>query len=264
VQILCSAVKASLDRLPGDSRTRIGFLTFDSTLHFYNLKASLAAPQMLVVSDLEEPFLPLPDELLVNLSESRAVVEALLASLPAFFPAPTCLEAATGPALQAAHLLLQRLGGKLLLFQASLPSLGAGRLKTRGDDPRLYGSDREHTLRIAEDSFYKKTAAEFSRVQIGVNCYLFANSYIDVASLGEKHSGSWRGVHPTGSSPLRASLMTYRWTRAGYPRPFAMFPTFVLFQTLPLIVARPGCVRAKPHQSTCLHLRSCLPPWPSC
>jgi protein transport protein SEC24 len=200
-------VKASLDRLPGDSRTRIGFLTFDGTLHFYNLKASLAAPQMLVVSDLEDPFLPLPDELLVNLSESRALVEALLASLPAFFPAPTCLEAATGPALQAAHLLLQRLGGKLLLFQASLPSLGAGRLKTRGDDPRLYGSDREHTLRIAEDSFYKKTAAEFSRVQIGVNCYLFANSYIDVASLGEKHAGSLGGMHPTGSSPLRAALM---------------------------------------------------------
>ena len=43
----------------------VGFLTFDSALHFYNLKASLAAPQMLVVTELDEPFLPLPDDLLV-------------------------------------------------------------------------------------------------------------------------------------------------------------------------------------------------------
>jgi protein transport protein SEC24 len=33
---------------------------------------------MLVVTELEEPFLPLPDELLVNLKDSRPVVEALL------------------------------------------------------------------------------------------------------------------------------------------------------------------------------------------
>ena len=44
-----------------------------STLHFYNLKSSLSAPQMMVVTELEEPFLPLPDDLLVNLNESRCV-----------------------------------------------------------------------------------------------------------------------------------------------------------------------------------------------
>ena len=38
-----------------------------------------------VVADLEETFLPMPDDLLVNLAESRAVVEALLDSLPQMF-----------------------------------------------------------------------------------------------------------------------------------------------------------------------------------
>ncbi len=51
----------------------MGFLTFDSTLHFYNLKPGLTQPQSLVVSELDEPFLPLPDDMLVNLSESREV-----------------------------------------------------------------------------------------------------------------------------------------------------------------------------------------------
>jgi hypothetical protein len=40
-------------RLPGDSRTRIGFMTFDSTVHFYNLQEGLSQPQMLIVSDID-------------------------------------------------------------------------------------------------------------------------------------------------------------------------------------------------------------------
>lgn len=39
--------------MPGDSRTKIGFLTFDSTVHFYNLQEGLSQPQMLVVSDID-------------------------------------------------------------------------------------------------------------------------------------------------------------------------------------------------------------------
>ena len=38
---------------------KVGFLTFDSSLHFYNLKAGLAQPQMLVVTEIDEPFVPL-------------------------------------------------------------------------------------------------------------------------------------------------------------------------------------------------------------
>ena len=49
--VIAQAIKESLDRLPGGERTQIGFLTFDSTLHFYNLKSSLTQPQMMVSAD---------------------------------------------------------------------------------------------------------------------------------------------------------------------------------------------------------------------
>ncbi|KAG4983332.1 hypothetical protein JHK87_028081 [Glycine soja] len=39
-----------------------------------------------------------------------------------------------------------QLGGKLLIFQNTLPSLGVGRLKLRGDDSKVYGTDKEHVL----------------------------------------------------------------------------------------------------------------------
>ena len=58
-----------------ESMIRVGFVTYDSSLHFYNLNSALAQPQMLVVSDVHDVFLPLLDGFLVNLSESRAVIE---------------------------------------------------------------------------------------------------------------------------------------------------------------------------------------------
>jgi len=70
-----NAIKASLDDLPGKPRTQIGFITFDTSIHFYNLKSTLKAPQMLVVSDISDVILPSPEDLLVNLEESRRVVD---------------------------------------------------------------------------------------------------------------------------------------------------------------------------------------------
>ena len=46
--VICQAIRDSLDRLPGGERTQVGFLTFDSTMHFYNLASRLSQPQMMV------------------------------------------------------------------------------------------------------------------------------------------------------------------------------------------------------------------------
>lgn len=43
MQVVVETIKSSLDKLPGFPRTQIGFLTFDSTLHFHMLKVSLSA-----------------------------------------------------------------------------------------------------------------------------------------------------------------------------------------------------------------------------
>lgn len=71
-----------------------------------------------------------------------------------------------------------------MVFQSTLPSLGIGRLKLRGDELRIYGTDKEHTLRIPDDPFYKQMAAEFTKFQIGVDIYACNDRYCDIASLG--------------------------------------------------------------------------------
>ncbi|KAL3680064.1 hypothetical protein R1sor_023020 [Riccia sorocarpa] len=211
LQTACETIKASLDKLPGYPRTQIGFITFDSALHFYNLKSTLTQPQMMVVAELDDPFLPMPDDLLVNLSESRAVVEALLDSLPAMFQNNLNVESALGPALKAAFMVMSQLGGKLLVFQSTLPSLGVGRLKLRGDDPRIYGTDKECNLRVTEEQFYKQMAADFSKYQIAVNVYAFAEKYTDLASLGTlpKYTGGQVLHYPGFQVQTHGEKFTY-------------------------------------------------------
>ena len=75
-------------------------------LWVFPVQSSLTQPQMMVVSDLDDIFVPLPDDLLVNLSESRSVVETFLDSLPSMFQDNVNVESAFGPALKAAFMVM--------------------------------------------------------------------------------------------------------------------------------------------------------------
>ncbi|XVE80496.1 hypothetical protein DITRI_Ditri14bG0144600 [Diplodiscus trichospermus] len=215
IEVVAQTIRSCLDELPGFPRTRIGFITFDSTIHFYNMKSSLTQPQMMVVSDLDDMFVPLPDDLLVNLSESRNVFETFLDSLPSMFQDNVNVESAFGPALKAAFMVMSQLGGKLLIFQNTLPSLGVGRLKLRGDDLRVYGTDKEHILRLPEDPFYKQMAADLTKYQIGVNIYAFSDKYTDIASLGTlaKYTGGQVYYYPSFQSGIHGEKLRHELAR---------------------------------------------------
>lgn len=46
-----------LDHLPGDKRTKIGFITYDGNIHFYKMADGASQPTMLVVSDIDGRFI---------------------------------------------------------------------------------------------------------------------------------------------------------------------------------------------------------------
>ena len=71
---------------------------------------------MLVVSDLDDVFLPQPDDLLVNLTESRAVVESLLRSLGDMFKDTQTVGNALGSALLAGFKLIVCIDNFLAFF----------------------------------------------------------------------------------------------------------------------------------------------------
>ncbi|CAO1628429.1 unnamed protein product [Sympodiomycopsis kandeliae] len=163
--------------------SRIAILTFDRALHFYNLSAELDSAQMLVVADIDEPFVPISSGLLADPWESRHVVEGLLDNLPTIFADNMSSEAALGPVIRGAQACLSTIGGQVNIFLSTIPTVGPGALKHR-EDTKLYGTDKEKQLFVPADGFYRGVAEECVEAGIGLNVFFFPSQYIDVASIG--------------------------------------------------------------------------------
>ncbi|KAF1737075.1 Protein transport protein SEC24 [Beauveria bassiana] len=191
----------SLNRIPNaDRRTRIGFMAVDASLHYFSIpkdEDENAEVSMLVVSDLEEPFLPVPHDLLVPLSESRQSVERFLQKLPEMFQNNQSNNSCMGPALRAGHKLISSLGGKIIVLTASLPNVGAGKLEMR-EDKKVLGTSKEGALLQTGNSFYKSFAVECSKNQVSVDMFLFSSQYQDVASLSNlpRYTGGQTWFYP--------------------------------------------------------------------
>lgn len=191
----------SLNHIPNaDRRTRIGFMAVDSSLHYFSIpkdEDENAETNMLVVSDLDEPFLPVPHDLLVPLSESRQSVEKFLSKLAEMFQNNQSNGSCMGPALRAGHKLISSLGGKLVVLTASLPNVGAGKLEMR-EDKKVLGTSKEGALLQTGNSFYKSFAVECSKNQVSVDMFLFSSQYQDVASLSNlpRYTGGQTWFYP--------------------------------------------------------------------
>ncbi|KAH0599265.1 hypothetical protein MHUMG1_03382 [Metarhizium humberi] len=191
----------SLSRIPNaDRRTRLGFLAVDTSLHYFSIpkdEDENGETNMLVVSDLEEPFLPVPHDLLVSLTESRQSIEKFLQKLPDMFQNNHNNGSCMGSALRAGHKLISSLGGKIVILTASLPNIGDGKLEMR-EDKKLLGTSREGSLLQTANSFYKSFAVECSKNQVSIDMFLFSSQYQDVASLSNlpRYTGGQTWFYP--------------------------------------------------------------------
>ncbi|MBA0580374.1 hypothetical protein Gorai_022594 [Gossypium raimondii] len=93
--------------------------------------------------------------------------------------------------------------------------MGVGRLKLRGHDLHVYGTDKEHKLRLPEDTFYKQMAADLTKFQIGVNIYAFSDKYTDIASLGTvaKYTGGQGYYYPSFQSGIHGEKLRHELAR---------------------------------------------------
>ena len=110
--------------LPGDKRTKVGFICFDSSIHFFNLSVENHQPQQITVSDVDDPFEPCPDGLMVNREECQEQIEAFLAQLPIIFSktAETC--SCAGSAISIGQTLMAKNGGRVSVFSTARVNSG--------------------------------------------------------------------------------------------------------------------------------------------
>ncbi|KAJ5338417.1 hypothetical protein N7452_005145 [Penicillium brevicompactum] len=168
---------------------KVGIVTYDKEVHFYNLTATLDQAQMMVMTDLEEPFVPLSEGLFVDPYESKNVITSLLSRIPSIFSSIKNPESALLPTLNSALSALQATGGKVICATATLPNFGPGPLANR-EDPKLHGTEGERKLFATENPAWKKTATKLAEAGVGVDVFMAAPGgvYLDVATIGHVSS----------------------------------------------------------------------------
>jgi protein transport protein SEC24 len=220
----CASIAQLLDELPGSERTRVGIATFDSRVHFYAPKsstnsmsngdihaasngdvneatsASQQQPVMLVMSDIADPFCPLGgNSAAINLIHHKKALKTLLDSIPKTFSSTQIGESAGGAAIKATiDALKLGVGGRALVFLASLPHAGALALKPReaGRPP----SERD-TLEVMnpEGKDYTALAQHAAEHQVSIDIFALTQGYIDLATLSvlcTETSGSMHRYNP--------------------------------------------------------------------
>ena len=80
---------------------RVGFMTYDSKINFYNINGALTQPQQMTVGDVNDMFVPLADGLMVSADDSEAVIDSLMEQIPQMFADTRETETILGPVIQA-------------------------------------------------------------------------------------------------------------------------------------------------------------------
>jgi len=201
----CNAIKNTINTIqqsseidnnsvvvPGSDRTLVSIMTFDSSLHFYNMDPSLSSAQMVVVSDLDDLFLPLPDDILINLSENLDQLCNLLDTIPSLFSDTRIQESCLGTAIKGAYLAMKHIGGKILTFCCTIPTLGnEGNLKPGRNNPSLQQKAEEIELLKPLTKDYQELASKLIHVQMSCDLFVAApynnngqsSTYFDLASV---------------------------------------------------------------------------------
>ncbi|EAU89424.2 protein transporter SEC24 [Coprinopsis cinerea okayama7 len=184
--------------------SRIAILTFDETLHFYDLSVRSILlswsdlNSMMVVADLDEVFAPIRTGLFVSPAERGDSIRALLEALPKRFSESPGRNSALGPAIRSGLAALSGRGGHIILFQTSMANVGPGALPLQPNEDALYDTEKEVTMHKPRDKTWLDIAEECVDEGVGVTMFLAPNSYMDVGSIGAvaSYTGGEIFFHP--------------------------------------------------------------------
>ncbi|VDL96702.1 unnamed protein product [Schistocephalus solidus] len=219
LDFVCNLIADHLEKMPGDSRRQVAFLTYDSGLHFYILSGK--SMRMIILQDLSETFLPDLGGMINRINDNLETLTNFLHHLPAEFAHTQDTGNCLGFTLQSALKLVSSIGGRVTVFNTSLPNVGPGSLQHREEKDDQKQPDVKH-LGPASD-FYKTLALDFAGAQV-IDLFFLNSTYCDIATISgvARHSGGSVYHYPffhhktSTSNSLRRDLIRYLTRRIGF------------------------------------------------
>lgn len=185
--LVADAVRAVLYGGEAPFVGRIALIMYDQKVTFFNLGSALEAPQLQVLTDLEDPFVPFADGLFADPEESRGVIEDALGYLESLGgvgdPEP-CF----GAAVRAATMCLAHAarGGKITAVLAALPSWGPGGLRFK--ENRAVGraplAEAERAHANPDSPYYHQLARDCLALAVSVECLVCSDASVDLLNVG--------------------------------------------------------------------------------
>nr|CDS34441.2 protein transport protein Sec24B [Hymenolepis microstoma] len=187
LELVCNMIADNLDKMPGDSRRQVGILTYDSGVQFYVFNGKKM--KMVICQDLSEVFLPDLNGMVNRVSDCAESIIELLRQIPEQFASTQDTSNCLGFALQTALKLIGNTGGRLSVFNVSIPNVGPGKMENRGTHEDLTKPNPDN-LRPSSD-FYRTLALEFSQAYISVDMFMLNSNYCDIATISgvSRYSG---------------------------------------------------------------------------
>lgn len=194
IPLLCQNMKDILKHLPRDTingvqlpeaNIKVGFITYDSNVHFYKLDGQ--APEMCVMCDRDDMFVPLSGGILCDAKEAAENIDKLMETIPESFMATRETSGVMGCAIRAGMEALKASGrvGKMFVFHSSLPAGGGhGSLKMR-EDRKLLGTEKEKSVLTPQTTYYNHLGQDLVAVGGSVDLYIFNDTYVDLATIGQ-------------------------------------------------------------------------------
>ncbi|KAK6018805.1 Sec23/Sec24 beta-sandwich domain protein [Ostertagia ostertagi] len=153
-------------------------------VHFYQFSSgSRRLPKELIVDEVDEMFLPSHQGILIPLKKNADAVRAFVEKLPVLFEHAGSSSNCLGSALKIVHELIADIGGRVTVFQASIPNLGPASLKSREDPNQRAANDVQNLGPVTD--FYKCLALECTGHQVALDLFMLNSQYADLATLSE-------------------------------------------------------------------------------
>lgn len=161
--------------------SKMAIVTFDKNIHVYDFRA--LEPQILVMSDIVDPFVPLHDGLFFDPVSAGEQVFALLDRLPSMFSESRIIDSCLGAVAAFSFEALKNRGGRAAIFHSTIPSIGVGLLRNR-DSSSSPPVDKANPLCIPQVDFYAKLGSQAASHGVSFVLVSTPATYIDMATIG--------------------------------------------------------------------------------
>ncbi|KAL3123910.1 hypothetical protein niasHT_001740 [Heterodera trifolii] len=168
-----------IDKLPGQERAFIGFIGFDSALHFFQFDENEREPRHIIEFDVEESFAPVFSGLFVELNIFKEIIKKFIYKLPSIFERSMSSSNCLGSALTVAKNLINEVGGRITVFTASMPNIGIGALNC------LEVNTAKKIAFTPQIDFYKSLALECTGKQIAMDLFVVGCQNVDLRTLSD-------------------------------------------------------------------------------